>query len=380
MRILIQVALLAVYLTVSSAVPFVTTQENKSSDLFVVIVNDKRGFMDRSGKIVIEPQWRGANNFSEGRAVVAMSTPRYKEGYIDITGKLVIPAVYDRAFDFEGGLALVCVGQFGLHMSGDHKFGFIDLNGNWAVKPTYNHLYSFSDGLAAALNDNGKLGFIDKTGKVVIPFQFEINPMYMEGLMPGHIFKFSEGLAPMASKDKFGYINKSGKWAIKPQFTQAWEFVDGLAVVTRGGNLKKESPGHYEIIDRTGRSVIKFGKDVSSVESFSEGLAAVEVEKGKEPPLTGFIDKSGRFVIEPKYPFVKSFSDGLAQFLLENGKWAFMDHSGNIVLSTDYFVPYGFKRGLAFIDKVGAGGFTDFQNQKYGYIDKTGKVIWEPTN
>lgn len=34
--------------------------------LFVVIVNDKRGYIDRTGKIVIEPQWGGANNFSEG--------------------------------------------------------------------------------------------------------------------------------------------------------------------------------------------------------------------------------------------------------------------------------------------------------------------------
>jgi hypothetical protein len=379
MRFLMRIALFTVCLAVSPALPFVMTQENKSSDLFVVIVNDKRGFIDRSGKIIIEPQWRGANDFSEGRASVAVDVPGYREGYIDITGKLVIPAAFGFADDFKDGLALVSDGYRGEHWGGNHKVGIIDLNGNWVIKPTYSQLYPFSDGLAAAVNDNGELGFIEKTGKVVIPFQFEIRSMVLGGLSAGHLFKFSDGLALMVSKDKFGYIDKSGAWVIKPQFTVAGEFVDGLAVVMRGGDLKKDSSGHYEIIDRTGKSVIKFGKEVSSVKSYSEGLAAVEVEKGKGPPLTGFIDKSGRFVIEPKHPFVKSFSDGLAQFLLENGKWAFMNHSGNIVFSTEYMVPYGFKHGLAKIEKVGPGGALDFQNHKYGYIDKTGKVIWEPT-
>jgi hypothetical protein len=404
MRFLIRIALFTVYLTVSSALPFVITQENKSTDLFVVTVNDKCGFMDRSGKIVFEPQWRGASNFSEGRASVSVDSPVHREGYIDITGKVVIPAMFVSAADFKEGLAVVGDNYREEHWGGNFKeglasgcddcgeevwggnrrYGIIDLNGNWVIKPIFKKLYNFSDGLAAAVDDYGALGFIDKTGKVVIPFQFE-TPKFSGGISAGHFLYFgyhfsgfSEGLAPMTFKGKFGYINKSGKWAIKPQFTNAKEFVDGLAVVIRGGDLKKDYSGHYEIIERTGKSVIKFGKNVSRVESFSEGLAAVEVEKENGPPLTGFIDKSGRFVIEPKHYLVKSFSDGLAQFL-ENGKWTFMDHSGNIVLSTDYSVHYGFRRGLAKIIKHGPGGAFDVQNEKYGYMDKTGKVIWEPT-
>jgi hypothetical protein len=378
MRFLKRITFLAVCLTVLSAVLFVEAQENKASDLFVVIVNDKRGFIDKLGKMVIKPKWDGARDFSEGRAVVAFDSPQYKEGYIDITGKLVIPAIFDKAEDFKNGLALVGVGKFGPDMSGDHKFGFIDLNGKWVIKPTYEDLYGFFNGLAAAMNDSEKWGFIDKTEKVVIPFQFEMGSM------------FSEGLAPMLSKNKYGYIDKSGKWAIEPQFTDANGFIDGLAVVKRGGVLmepgmmgtfgleNEDSPAQFEIISRTGKSVVKFERDVSSINGFSEGLAAVEVKRGNGPPITGFIDKSGRFVIEPKYPHVQSFSDGLAQFRL-NDKWAFMDQTGKVVFSTDYRVSYGFKRGLAFIEKVEAGGSFDDQNHKFGYIDKTGKVIWQPT-
>lgn len=350
------------------------------SDLFVVIVNDKRGFIDRTGRIVIKPKWSGANDFSEGRAVVAVDSPNYKEGYVDTAGNLVIAAKFDDASDFEDGLALVGVGEFGLHGSGDHRFGFIDINGKWVIPPTYREMYGFSEGLAAAMNDEGKWGFIDKTGKVVIAFQFEVGSF------------FSEGLARTFSKEesKYGYIDHSGRWVIKPQFLAAFPFADGVAVVKSIGKLSNPYPGsmtigesddeerQFLIIDKSGRTVFAFDKAVRTVQGFSEGLAAVEVFQKKGPPLTGFVDKTGKFALPPKYAFVDNFKDGLAQFLLD-GKWTFLDKTGKIVFSSEYQVSYGFKRGLAFVTQLGPGGFGDFQNEKYGYIDKTGTVIWKPT-
>lgn len=265
------------------------------SNLFVVIVNDKRGYIDRTGKIIIRPQWAGANNFADGRAVVAVDSPHYKEGYIDTTGKLVIPATFDQATDFKDGLALVGVGEFGLHGSGDHKFGFIDLSGRWVIKPFYSTMYGFSDGLAAAMNDDGKWGFIDKSGKVAIPFQFEIGS------------SFSEDLAVMFSRqaNRYGYIDKSGKWVIEPQFTEATNFVDGVAIVKRNGVLINPYPGlgqgisenedkdrQFSMIDRSGKTVFNFEKSVRRVQGFSEQLAAVEIQNESGPPLTGFVNKT----------------------------------------------------------------------------------------
>src|SRR5262245_34706412 len=63
---------------------------DKSDALFVVIVNDKRGYIDANGRIAIKPQFEGANPFSEGLAVVAMSENGYAEGYIDSTGAKII--------------------------------------------------------------------------------------------------------------------------------------------------------------------------------------------------------------------------------------------------------------------------------------------------
>ena len=61
--------------------------------------------------------------------------------------------------------------------------------------------------------DDGKWGYIDKSGKFVIDPQFD----YAEG--------FSEGLAAVRSGDektgKWGFIDRSGKYAITPQWDHA---------------------------------------------------------------------------------------------------------------------------------------------------------------
>jgi WG containing repeat len=170
---------------------------------------------------------------------------------------------------------------------------------------------------------------------------------------------------------------------IKPQFTQANNFSEGLAVVKIDGVLSNPYPlgmtmtkkgeyyGKYVFIDKSGKIIIETKAD--RAESFSEGLAKIEI-KGK----TGFIDKSGKFVIPPKYDTIYGFSDGLASYI-HNGKWIFINQKGETAFSTKFDLVNEFERGLAWVQQGGLGGFENFRNAKYGYIDKTGKVIWQPT-
>lgn len=202
------------------------------------------------------------------------------------------------------------------------------------------------------MDGEGKWGFIDKTGKVVIPLKLEVGSF------------FSDGMASMFSKEKsrYGYIDRSGKWVIEPQFFSAYPFTDGLAVVKSIGKLSNPYPGgmtvgeiddeerKFLIIDQTGKTVFTFDKTVRRVQGFAEGFAAVEVDQKIGPPLTGFVDMTGKFILPPKYPFVDNYKDGLAQYLLD-GKWSFMDKTGKVIFSTDYQVSYGFERGLAFMYK-----------------------------
>ena len=111
-----------------------------------------------------------------------------------------------------------------------------------------------------------KYGFIDKSGKVVIEPQFD------------YVRAFSEGLAKVEKYGKYGFIDKSGKMVIEPQFDEVSDFSEGLAQVIKGGKWV------YEGFTKS----IKGGK-------------------------WGFIDKSGKVVIEPQFNDASFFSEGFAR-------------------------------------------------------------------
>jgi len=346
----------------------------KDSNLFVVVVNGKAGFIDRTGKIVIQPQWDSTSDFSEGLAGVANYENGLKVGYIDKTGKIVIPFQFDRASGFSEGLAAVGFGEFGLHNTGNHTTGFIDKTGKLVIEAKFTDADDFSEGLALVYH-NEKYGFIDRTGKIIIPLKFD------------DANSFSEGLACVKIGENFGFIDKTGRIVIKPEYSFPSVFKEGLAYVEIGGKYSPhlrsvkgivyelEEQGKPMFIDKTGRVVIKFKDNVVSSESFSEGLAKIEVQTDAELTHKGFIDKSGKVVIKPKsYQAVYSFSDGLAGVWLENGKRGYINRKGKIVFLTDYDIASDFKNGLAEVHKE--IGKNNISERIIGYIDKTGKVIW----
>jgi WG containing repeat len=356
-----------------------TTTE--SNNLFPVRVNKKYGFIDKTGKIVIEPNFEFANDFVEGLALVGIRNDELKLVYIDTTGKVIL-SQQNGGSDFSEGLAAFGVGEFLMHGNGDHKFGFIDTTGQLAIEINFRETRAFSEDLSAVMNDERKWGYIDKTGKLVIPFQFE------------DAFSFSEGLACVLSNGLFGFIDKSGKIVIEPRFAVNAQFKEGLALVeiapknfkawTNYGSYGSGF-GKLVFIDKSGNEAIKFEPNVKGRGDFSEGFALVEIKQKGKDFQTGFIDKTGKVVIKlPFYSIVGKFSERLS-VIENNGKYGFIDNTGKIIVKPRYRDAENFNNGLAKIsvgkqiwDLKGTNnlGF----EPKFGYIDKTGKVIWKPTN
>ncbi len=72
----------------------------------MVQIGSKWGYIDRTGKVAIEPKFDEVWFFCEGLAPVQASG---KWGYIDRTGKIVVEPRFDDAYNVEDGLAAVCI-------------------------------------------------------------------------------------------------------------------------------------------------------------------------------------------------------------------------------------------------------------------------------
>jgi hypothetical protein len=86
-------------------------------------------YIDKTGKIIINPQFDSASDFHEGMAWAKFGK---QYGYIDKTGKLVINPQFDFVGDFHGPLASV-----GLQPSGaSTRAGYIDKSGKYIWNPS----------------------------------------------------------------------------------------------------------------------------------------------------------------------------------------------------------------------------------------------------
>ncbi|MBP5328087.1 MAG: WG repeat-containing protein [Bacteroidales bacterium] len=268
--------------------------------------------------------------FFDGLAAVKVKN---RWGFIDKNGNIAIEPKYNDAFGFSEGLAAVEI---------DKKYGFIDRNGNMVIDPMFNFVIAFSEGLASVVNGNN-CSIIDKTGNTIATLGDEISDLQ----------QFSEGLAAAEVQHetyddvnfKYGFVDRSGRMVIKPQFEWVGAFSDGLAVAV----LTPDGPVGY--IDKTGLFVINAQYD--EAEDFSEGLAPV-----KKDGKWCFIDRTGAVVtmLGDRYDNVFSISEGRA-IVKKDDKYGAIDKAGNLIVDVQFDSLFNFSEGLAFARAGKTQGF-----------------------
>jgi hypothetical protein len=134
-------------------------------DLASVIIDGLYGFMDKEGKIVIEPKYYSCGAFSEGLAPVTLDKSKW--GYINKQGQIVIDLQFDSAESFKNGVAKVREYSFG--NSGDKlSFGYIDKTGKYIWKPKTNKIIETTSG-AKAISLNASSFIVDQ--KMYTPYR-----------------------------------------------------------------------------------------------------------------------------------------------------------------------------------------------------------------
>src|SRR3974390_3105312 len=101
------------------------TKKKGAGSLFQIRRGKLWGYMDRTGKVAIRPQFVTESDFLEGMAAVSKGE---ECGYINERGQVLISYHFDGCGDFREGLAPVRVGR---------RWGYIDKVGRFVAKPQF---------------------------------------------------------------------------------------------------------------------------------------------------------------------------------------------------------------------------------------------------
>ena len=235
---------------------------------------------------------------------------------------------------------------------GEPKWGYIDASGKFVLRPKFTQALRFqSNGLAAA-GENDKVGLIDRTGKYVVA------PIYTD------IGSFSEGLAVAMDDNGFVVLEEDGD-VISQTLPYISRYQSNRAVYyiqSQNGTLL------YGYLDETGKTVIE---PVYEYAGEFEGDRAVVKIPGKGYSL---IDKQGRTLKNFEYSYVMSISDGMMAFTpMQNGKYGYLNDKGNVAIAPAFLFAQDFNDGAAVVN-----GSEHYSVKQYGLINKKGKYLIKP--
>lgn len=242
---------------------------NQSETVIKVEKHDRWGLIDLTGNVLIPPQFVEIGNAGVPHLFI-VENMEGKKGYLNSTnGAFLFEPQFEYAEVFMNGVAIVK--KDGMYRHVDTTGKFIEINqANSSVTPNGNKWEE----------KNGKWGFLDRNGKVLLDYQFD-EPS-----------TFSEGMAAVRKSGKWGIINKDGNVIVAPQFDDFGSF-------------------EYRKLN-----IIRFIDGVVSV---------------KKNTRWGLIDKNGKILIEPKFGGLNGFKDGRIYSSIYGEPFT-INHKGELII------------------------------------------------
>jgi hypothetical protein len=238
----------------------------------VVYVIEKEGSYKPSKELICEHVDYGLVQYFTGNYLDHESDVDCKWGYFDHeSGVIEIPAEYDLAGPFYGDRAMV---------KKNGKYGYIDPYGRVVIDIVWDEIYKARGLDPWVVRKDDKWGYINRDGEVIIPLQFDDASL------------FEEDRAQIKQGNKWGYINLNGDLIIDPIFDEVSTF---------------------QCIDK---------------DDHTNAFAARVKKDGRY----GFITKDGTYIIEPKLEDAFEYWDIGYACVKARGKWGIVDRTGRLVV------------------------------------------------
>ncbi len=354
----------------------------KYDNQFVIFSkNGLLGAINLDGQLVV-PCDNDEITYQNGVFIVAKHD---KIGFIYCNGKVALPTEYDANYQYGVASAHGNVSYFDLKSSWilirkNGKAGFIDQQGNVLIPPTLNYRFvlPFRNSIYAFINEKGKIdedifvkggtwGLIDRKGNELLA------PIYE------YIYEQMDSSLVICLKDSLcGYCDRTGKIILKPNY---------LWVVKWQNILFAGTPDATLILNAQGDTLHRLSKQTHPLFDYllqRNTLATISVEQNGKWAL---IDRNGKLLTPFKYAEIGylgnnyfRYNIGLQINLCElnpdaRGKWGIMDSSGNELTKAIYTTAFMGKNKEIVIN-IGAiieKGY--WVGGKWGLITPNGKEL-----
>ena len=242
----------------------------------------------------------------------------------------------------------------------EQLYGYMDETGNIVIEPQYTNAREFSDGLAFVTYSDGRKGYINASGELIISGRFLIPGLFSEGYAAVVIRPYKDDEEPNITDTPgpYIYIDKQGNDVFSKEFLYAGSFHESFAEVYT-------IDGYKTFINTSGEQMTY--QDFTSISSFIDGYASVSLYD-ENSPLTipcildtdfnlqkftglkevqmtnggyavarkgskyGVINKSGEFVIPSEFKQIDSFGEGLYRCITLDDTETFYNTSGEEII------------------------------------------------
>ncbi len=322
-----------------------------------------------------------------------------KFGFINQEGTILVPTVYDELYSYHNSTVLAKI---------DNKFGVIDIKDNNIIVPIiydYVHFHPNGSNPFFQVKQNSKIGFFNKKGKLIIPFEYDKAGILSENMITlqkdnllgvvddkntiiipfsdyRYIYGISEGLfAVINNKYKAGYLDKQNNVIIDFKYDYVTDFSNGFAIVglfqnpndsIKNYNFTTTSPFSYEYYEQSQQfsNNLKFGiinkkgKLILPVEYNSEDIELIYLYNDDESNnllfmaknrLHGLVDLDGNVILEPIYDSLEEIIHKNKNYIYANkkGKYQIYDDTGTAIIPIWFDILTDFSPDKIFIEENG---------------------------
>jgi hypothetical protein len=319
--------------TTTTAFPYGHLQEGRIKFSVPYYQSKLYGFIDTTGKVVIEAYYGDVSDFKDGLAIVKNS------------GNISIPMVIDKeskkVIDIHSDIK-----RFGVNFLVQRgivgPWAIFNSNGETVLPFQLTELIRIFEGAElAVVVKEGKYGVINTSGKEMLPFKFNHDPIVSD---------INEKVFTIKENDSLYLVDKTGKYIINGP-------IDTIPKLMYNETIQIRRGGKNGVIDFNGKIIIPTIYDNRDI-IYNDHCYSVHL-RGKK----GFIDEKGRTVLKPVYDSISHFNEGFATAKINN-KWAVVDKKGRARFGANFILAFPFYEHLALVkDSTG-----------YKYIDTTGKT------